>query len=115
MEELAPLLNELALQLGTTVEFLWGVLLRQAQVEVIKGITYWIILIVLITVALKKVNFDFSEPVENEDFPSFLFAGILITTFIIALVMNVVNIDNILNALLNPEYWALQQILEVIK
>lgn len=126
MEEITPLLRELAAQMNTTVEFLWGVLVRQAQVYAISYIVDTIIVLVIAYLFASVLNhwrrsnvgFDFMEvPTQDEGkWALYLFLsivlGIITLTGMLAIIFT---FNNFLTALLNPEYWALQQILEYIK
>lgn len=121
MKELVPLLEKLASQLGTTIDKLWAVLLKQAMII---GITDLVLCVSLVGASIlafrfiqKKTTIP-TETVENKyphaqwegegAFIAWLifFIGLLVTTIII-----LASAENIVSAFLNPEYWALNKIL----
>jgi 4-hydroxybenzoate polyprenyltransferase len=116
----ATLLRELATKLGTTSEYLWRVLLKQAFISGISDIIYYIALTIA-TIYLFWLHKKFS--VENEKKQSLYYkkewiilpmgaAGFIL---IIALLCAIGNIPDTIAALVNPEYWALDQILHKVK
>lgn len=120
MEEMVPLLEQLAAQMNTTVEFLWDVLVRQAQVEVAKFIMYLILFILYTIGSVKFIRYGIHKGKEEDgDVDAeirWLFSTVLVGILnIIYLVVLFINVGFVVTALLNPEYWALQQILEFIK
>lgn len=119
MEETVPLLEQLAAQLNTTVEFLWDVLVRQAQVYVISHIVWWVIFAVSIWPAVwaSKWFMRIMEGDETDETAGWVFfiALLLWVVVFITGIGNLLATEEFLTALLNPEYWALQQILEFIK
>jgi uncharacterized integral membrane protein len=115
MEELAPLLEQLAAQLNTTVEFLWGVMIRQAQYEFvffIVGILVILFLYIAIHHVVLRAMIKMEENEENKAMASIIIS--IIGAFILLLYI-LINGKSAMVALFNPEYWALQQILEFIR
>jgi len=116
MEELTGLLEGLAEKLGTTTEYLWGVMINQAPIDAAIGIGL-IVLCMLLYIPIiwyvKWVSKNWKNKIYDEDseiahmFLSIIF-GILIIIFT---TFNIRNIDNIFTALYNPEYWALNKVL----
>lgn len=124
MEELAPLLNELAAQLGTTVDFLWGVLLYQAYISAIGHIVLYSIYLVLVPVSFRYVipwlKLGYDREMKKDRYGRSVdlwVAGITtVGVLLFALTATVIGfIPDLITKLMNPEYWALQQILEVIR
>lgn len=104
MEELTPLLNELAAQLNTTVDFLWGVLLYQAKIQAIKSFIQLVLMLSFLSVtwrltALVLDKFNETEKVVARTVSLLVFAAL--TLFVIG-----GNIDSMIDAYFNPEYWA---------
>lgn len=121
MEKIADVLEILAKQLGTTVEFLWGVLLKQAKVESMLALVAIIVssLFVIIALALlwygykiHKSNIGVSTFERTDPFGWFM-GGIVISLF--SLIAIGVNTYNYIIATYNPEYWALNEILKLLK
>ena len=116
MKELTVLLEQLALKLGTTVEHLWGVLLRQAPisgtVNIIISVTVIIISVFFVRLAIVKTK---GPDAEWDEEGAFL---IWVVALIIAFGSSAIvfaSIKNIASAFLNPEYWALNELLTAIK
>ena len=122
-EKTLAVLTELAAKLGTTTEYLWGVLLKQAR---IRGITGLIIMTLCIAMLIFCTRFvyrktatplatkenPFPSPQWDEDEACVLVWGILIFAWFATIVCAGIEISNGVTAFLNPAYWALQQILE---
>lgn len=114
-------LDKLASQLGTTSEYLWGILLRQAPFSA-TVLLVQIILIFIAVYALYRLHVYFST--EDEDgrslyyekqevlqFPMFICACILGIFIIAAFLL----FENILWGFFNPEYWALTEVVSALK
>lgn len=112
MEQLTPLLKQLADKLGTTIEHLWKVLLQQVNVEIIlcnlwMGIWLWggmgviILAIIMLAFAMKT----------DEDGMGAFAIVVIISVVIIAGFGYYVNYSERLTLTTNPEYWALKEIL----
>lgn len=117
MEQTKLLLEELAKKLGTTVEYLWGVLLKQAKVEAIQ---WTIILLIFIIYSLLCIKYllwglrdwdSFSSSEEEHYFTVWFILGVIWCVFFVIILANV---TNLVNAIFNPEYWALKEILSLI-
>ena len=102
------LLTQLATKLGTTVEFLWAVLLKQAFVSGIKSIIaivlMWSITIALVVFLVKKKFED-----DSHDLPA-IGASIALVLGFNCLLFLFLEGGNAITALFNPEYWALNHI-----
>lgn len=107
-EQTQQLLEKLSNKLGTTVEHLWGVLVRQAPISSAMD------LVVLTAMAIglaalwrfvKKIHQD-----ANDDYLMPL--GILLMVGILGFAAFVCgNLSEIISGFFNPEYWALRQII----
>ena len=125
MKELTPFLEQLASKLGTTVEKLWAVLLKQASIS---GTVNFVLCISLILIAVKCfrfVNRKTTVPPKTEEnrYPNaqwgedeaiIAWIGISLLLFVIGLII-LLSVDNIVTAFFNPEYWALKAILGAFK
>ena len=122
-EQTTKLITDLASKLGTTTEYLWGVLIKQALYSVITDLAF-LIFSVIYGFVLYKVYKWLCEPVdeggrytrfdEHEDNAVMPFA-IASIIFIVFLIVNIINFPNIIAGLFNPEYWALHEILKQLK
>lgn len=105
-DQMAQLLTQLAEKLGTTAEHLWGVLIVQARIEVFVDLFYVGLVGAGIYVMLKLHRRYWSNA--DDSIPVFVF-GWAILAIVSAIVL--LEMAEIPGLLLNPEYWALKQIL----
>ncbi len=115
-ESMEKLIRELSQKLGTTAEHLWGVLTRQAQVTAITdSITVIILLLVCIfggKYLIKGWKYH-EEDGHNEEMTLLVLSTIgYFIIFIIAILCTIEGISSIPTAIMNPEYWALKQIVK---
>lgn len=116
----ADLLKQLASKLGTTAQNLWNILLHQAPISATIGLIISAILIIFPIVLYKvhlrllKEDGDRYSGYENNDaYP--IIMGILAFGALVGIIFVVCNIENILNGYFNPQYWALEKILDTLK
>jgi hypothetical protein len=118
MENLTELLRELAEKLGTTTEYLWEVMIRQAYISATLNLLY-VIFFIVYTIAIWKVHLYLLKTSDDESYSRYddyeenatipmitclmLWLGLAIGLFLA--------IPVIFYGYMNPEYWALQQIL----
>jgi hypothetical protein len=126
------LLSKLAQKLGTTSEYLWHVLLHQAVISAWIGIIQVLILAGAI-ICFLRFHKKFSTPGLYEekswyDDTKSKFVSIYEGSEWIGVVMAIIgiilsslcivtcfNINNIINGFFDPEYWALDKILDCLK
>jgi hypothetical protein len=114
-EETLKFLRELASQLGTTAEHLWGVLVAQAPIS---GITF-LVLTTLSLCVLGAIAFfirrEYKKPDGEGNIDLVIFCS-MVFVFLGAftLVGICVNADTVAAAFFNPEYWALQELLRML-
>ena len=127
MEEKAfEYIDALAANLGVAAEHVYGALLKQAMVSGVRSLVYIILclaVVYMVILLLKKVYTDVKDGNNNSIFLDgwdISAAGIIasfvggIALFILFIAI-IANISNASTALLNPEYWALKEILDTIK
>lgn len=109
-KETVILLNELALKLGTTTEYLWGVLIKQAPISSISLTVFIALLCVTSFFGFRWLQKP--EIIRHEAYPVFLlvFAGCVFASFLIICF----SFESIIAGFLNPEYWALKEILGLV-
>lgn len=113
MEEVTKLLEQLAIQLGTTVEYLWIVLIKQAHVNAIVNLTFagisgLIILIGLVLIPkISKLDSNSKYDMSDRNIAWIFYGFAMGISLIILGACSVAAITQ----LFNPEYWALQKIL----
>jgi len=105
-------IQQLASALGTTTEKLWGILLRQAFIDGIDR-AVWIIPEALAAILLWRYCWRKLMSEDADDCEPPFMVGLVIAG-IFALVA-LYNASTFYQQLLNPEYWALQQILTAFK
>ena len=126
MEEKAfEYIDAIAANLGVAAEHVYGALLKQAMVSGLRSVVYIIICLAVsyaIIKVLKRVYSDVKEDEEGLFVDSFgvtlggvfalVFGGIALVIMFFVIMSD---ISNATTALLNPEYWALKEILDTIK
>ena len=112
MNDLTPLLQELATKLNVTIDHLWQVLIYQAHIFTIEYFAWAILFIILLIITVK-----YAKWIPEFDFTVLHALGIGIFIFLdfIIFMSLLINFGDLLSALLNPEYYALKQILSYIK
>lgn len=129
MKELTPILEQLASKLGTTMQYLWSILIKQAYISA--TITLMQIILVLIAgIVLVRLHIRFSKSTtrgtgHNSGRISSLYEKhgdiLSIPMIIISIVWLILAIacffciSDVINGYFNPEYWALDTILSKIK
>ena len=119
--EITDLLTTLADKLGTTSEYLWGILLRQAPISA-TVILIQIIFTVLSGIFLWKLHKYFAKETDENysmyDRSNGGLEALIIIFSVLTLIIGIVSffqIENVLNGYFNPEYWALDKILNTLK
>lgn len=109
-QELLNRLDALSAKIGVTVQYLWGTLLRQAHIEgyiqLAWGIGEMIAICVLVRIGWKHIK------TWDDWMPAYLMAGFVV---LILFVFCCINLANFPTPLLNPDYWALSQILGALR
>ncbi len=116
MKELVPLLEKLAEKLGTTTEYLWKVLIKQAPINSLIDLLQYLIIIVGCFIWWKYAKFTHKK-VNDENWDDITYAGPAITGVILAILVIAMFfcLHTTIVGFLNPEYWALKYILNRIK
>ena len=120
MSNVTELLEKLAAKMGTTTEYLWAVLLKQAPISAMTDLMY-LIFVVLAGVVLYKLHIKFSEGKDNgrsiywqhEEAVMIPMALAIIMWFAFCII-SFISIGNMIAGFLNPEYWALHEIMSMI-
>lgn len=115
-------LTALANKLGTTAEYLWGVLLRQAPITGVINLAVMAAWVAMAVLLLRWVRSKTRVPPKTEDerYPRaewdsdgafFAWAGSIAFAALVAVIVGL-ELSGAIAALVNPEYWALRQILK---
>lgn len=118
-------IDAIAANLGVAAEHVYGALLKQSMVSGLRSVLYIIICLAVSYVIIKMIKRIYSDVKEGEDgifvdsygislggVFALVFGGIAIILIFFAIMSD---ISNATTALLNPEYWALKEILDTIK
>lgn len=113
-DNITKLIETLAAKLGTTAEYLWGVLIKQAHVsattDLICATLFAAYLIIFSRWMIRRGrNTDDSFGDIPSDIPIAMLGGL---TAIVSFILILFCIPNIITGFMNPEYWALEQILK---
>jgi len=122
-EQTTKLIEGLALKLGTTTEYLWGVLIRQAFVSSIIDCVFYVMYFIFMYCMFKGYKYMTGKESEGSCYTRFenmeegqeglvAFLVLISGAFTIAFLLNV---SLTIAGFINPEYWALDKILKIIK
>lgn len=115
-------LTQLANKLGTTAEYLWGVLLKQAPIS---GGVDLLVMLVLVLLSMRLFRFVNQKtttppPDQNNPYPiaawkdetGVALAWFGVWCFSVLVILHVVcDLNMVVAAFMNPGYWALSQII----
>lgn len=118
------LLERLAQKLGTTSEYLWGVILKQAPIAAFNGIIF-IMMTIALGIILWKIHKKLAMVQKREngrmeggyEHHGAVAGGSMVLSCIVFLILLVVSfflISRITTAIFNPEFWAFAKVVETI-
>jgi len=120
-EQTNKLIEALAQKLGTTAEHLWGVLVKQARVELIVTAIEIPLMLLAMYICFRYIIYIFKLKPEDGEIMDVLCAPqtpIRIVCFVscwlilaVCFIFICVNLEQIPTLIYNPEYWALKEIL----
>lgn len=112
-EQTNQLIEKMAEKLGTTAEYLWAVIIKQAPITAVTNIAGIIIMVLVLLISATLIRkFIKDDACDDADFyrpMAWLFWAVL------TIVFTFVTLDSIsttVTCLANPEYWALKQIIK---
>jgi len=121
-DQTTELIEQLAQKLGTTAEYLWAVLLKQAPISAATDALYFILMIIW-GVVLWKLHLYLSK--KNGEYDLSIYdkqeENVIIPMVTLTLIWGIwfiaffFSIGNIINGFLHPEYWALKEVLGAYK
>lgn len=120
--ELTTVLEQLANTLGTTTEYLWGVLIHQAYINGIINLIYYITIICAgigifkLHIWLTHIHKDARENSGYTNYDEYdelapIIMIILAATWTILAITCIITIGDTINSFIDPEYWALNNLL----
>ncbi len=111
MEQVTELLKELAKQMGTTAEYLWAALIKQARIDAAISL---IQMLITLPITYFVINYGAENYAQWHKTDSewmiavFVVAGMILGG---ASIVMLIEIPNILTSFINREYWALNKVL----
>jgi len=116
MKELAPLLEALAKKLGTTVDHLWAILVRQAFISSVMDLIQYVILAVATYVFIRMTKKYGALMDEKRWEPCAVYAPAVVVGLVLLIlwIAAFFCIQDTVSGFFNPEYWALNKILSRI-
>ena len=118
-EHAAVVIQQMADKLGTTSQYLWSVLLKQAPVYVVISVIEAVIFCVFIYLyfkflpKMKALADDYSNDGAAMTAVICIIGGAILSGIFILAIF--VMFESAVTALVNPEYWALDKLLSAIK
>lgn len=116
-ENTEKLLQDLAEKLGTTTEYLWGIIVAEAKYDVLISSIQMVFMAAIVIVTI-KLHLKFSKEEKNGESMYYRKEELLVVPMIFAAITSVIMIifflsgfNELVSAIFNPEYWALRQIL----
>lgn len=116
-EQTLKALDALAAKLGTTAQYLWAVLVKQAAIEVWTNAAWITVAVIWIAIWLRYVkpvwvwadSADGSEGIGA----AFIFAGGVMSALLLCIALTC--IFELPTLIGNPEYWALKEVLSSLE
>lgn len=112
-EQTSKIIEQIAQKLGTTAEYLWAVLIKQAPVDATVSLVQ-VIATVCISVFLWRLHVKLSNPDHqlnyDDNFSSSILMGGALSVCFILLLVAFFTIPDIINGYFNPEFWAIDYI-----
>lgn len=113
--KIEEMLVDLAEKLGTTVEHLWEVLLKQSVISGVTDFFVWVIFFLTCCVFSFLLLRNWKQVIENNDgYEDPLWRFIPAVIAFVLLFTGVFGFDNVLTKIINPEYWALKEVMKFI-
>lgn len=123
-EQTAKLLEQLANKLGTTSEYLWNILLKQAPIDATVTLLQTLFLFFVGWVLWKVHKKLLSKPTGQDYYDSYYKeydVGAVLPMVLVTVVWGIMMIvcfyyfGSIVSGYFNPEYWALKEILNSLR
>lgn len=111
-EKTLQALQALAQKMGTTAEYLWGVLVKQAPISATVDVIGVLVVFCVLVAVWRKAIFMHEDVNGEAKFLGFA-ALVFVTILAIFVVWNYA--DSTIAGFLNPEYWALHELFRSVK
>jgi len=116
-EKTEQLLQSLAEKLGTTVEYLWIVLVNQAKYHAIISLIQMAFIFAIVFTTI-KLHIKFSKKIDGKNTIYYDKEELVIIPMVLAAITSVILLmfflagtSDLFSAIFNPEYWALKRIM----
>ena len=109
----AAVVQQIAAKLGTTSEYLWGVLLKQAPIYAFT--TTLEIIAMGIGIYLYAKHFNKFQEWFDDEIACGMVVGLTTVVVVVIGFVAIASVPHVITALLNPEYFAFSKILGAIK
>lgn len=114
IETIQPILQQLAVELNTTVDMVWGILLKQADAKIISNITMYVFTSIGLLCSFKLVERFLYKQEKVSDIATVFIALFCMLTFGM-LLSTIFSLPDTIELLLNPDYYALNKIIRYMK
>jgi hypothetical protein len=118
-EKTTQLLEQLAAKLGTTTEYLWGILINQAKYDALVSIIQMSFMAIIIYTTI-KLHIKFSKKDKDGKNEYYYKEDLLTIPMIFASIISLLSIvffltefNSLIISICNPEYWALNKVLSI--
>lgn len=109
------IIQELASKLGTTSEYLWSVLIKQAPIDSTVTLIQYVIIGLAVHGLWKVTKAKLQEWVDDDFIPGIALTLIAWLVLGILVIVAFCSISQTVSGFINPEYWALDKVLSAIK
>lgn len=114
-DKIINVINVLSEKLGVATNYIYPLLIKQARIDAITGIFYNLLSIIMLVVAFimfkSLIKFENERNAETNS----AIGATAILLAIIGIIVLIFNFQSTLNALFNPEWYAINNILQQIK
>ena len=116
VEQYLPLLEKLASKLGTSAEYLWTVLLKQAPISAFLDMVEYLIIAVVCIISCKLSIFTHKKISKGDwDDEAYIPLGVVVIVAIMLAAVAFFSFQGTVTKLINPEYWALKEVIKSVK
>ena len=110
MKDVTQLLEQLAIKLEVTVEYLWAVLLKQAMISGLMS-AFFLLFIGITGFILYRIVKSYDKLNDSGEFLWVIGFPAGVICWSICLLIGLFEVSNMVTAFVNPEFWALDEIL----
>lgn len=124
IDKIMPILEKLAEKFNTTTDHLWEIIVGQAMVVFATNVLLYILGIIICIIGIKAMVIFFRRailPSEEDTLDNPYGMAFVISIIVVSLitlsttVFFLLSITNTITALVNPEYWALNEVFYLLK